>query len=1623
MEDIDYLPATQMLESTQVLGRDEEDAGSGSVHFGFVDVGGTKHALVEGENRIGRDPVCQICINNPSLSRIHAVIEADQDGVTVHDNKSSNGSKKKGMVLKPHVRYNLEHGDTLKLGDIVVTFDNAKDENNEEEDAESTGSGTLLDDFDDENIPPNFVPDTPVAAHNNHPVSKGRPSLTDLSFIPESQSSPLPTSVAALKNPFKIPDSPSSDLNDSSFIASSQQPVQNSRVTALSRRQFTSVPTKIDESDDEEEDVTKEIPETQAVDETVENTAETSDILEAETEQMLPGLGGNTPAAAASVNRIEKTDNTDILEANTADLSNLDMSSECFGITQPPSATYDSLSLPTSSGKDAIIRAKMSDSEILVSSTQTLLARLSDSELIGGETQQLQLAPAPKLMTDSLILAAATQVNLATAGEEEEDLLLAATQPVFKMPGKPSACSVTSLSSTPSEEILGAETAQLEEGTEEPILDTETAQLDRDVVDPILDADTAKMCIDEGDPTFDAETVKMVQCDEGTILGAETTKMGLNLSTEDTLINEDVENDTYEQTQCDMSFDDIKDNIQNAEEFLVQTTKAINSDENLFPTHDDDNLSTCSEDLLADDDVGDSSDNVPAPARVDTHKLDTLFSSVKNLEDTSNDQLGVTTIEAVSMIEATQPSTPPPDQLGLTSMEAVSMVEATQPSTPGDLPARDHLGVTSVEDVSMIEATQPSPQPIPIRDGSSCARDKTNLNSVTMDQTVASSTSQTAADKSEAAASTPLEDVSTEVSASPVDVARAASPSPPVEGIPASPHTPTPVTGDKSKAERSLCLQLDVTESPVFKRNTSASQSVVESTSLHEDDDNGTGPSNTSSVSAFDKSSIKAIRRSGSVSLIQDPDQSSESVPAFTTRKPPSRPAAPEEEDSGPLLPSTSDLLPDGNGYSSSDEEKEDNFGDFDHLQEEEDFSEFEKSVDADVIGRTESSNNSNQNEDVRERSPIVPEQTTLKAKEVSSSNELLEANKEQQSNEEREMGEVKNKRRSRFRLQSLKKKDASENNAPANPPKILIDEDNTERNECVEDEMKRPTKRKSILQKSSANDPSKSRRASSVAFKADEASCVNEDVAEEKDTAMKSRRGKKKMNVPAAILDSPATISSQWLPSPVASSEVPAPAAVTKASRKQRAKKAVSEEWIVDTKTKKKPPTSGAIKSKKESLAPCPAPASPGANIHVTAAEVINARRAAAKTETNSSSEAGSSVSITAAEAVKANVDLKQPLKRRGRSKETVDTNKKTSEENPRNEKAEENKVETFAAVEVPAVKKGRGRPKKADNKKKVEEEKDLKEDVDKTNLDKVENAIEIEGDKDSIKIARARRKSDENTFSDEPVIKRGRGRSKKSCGPDPPVSIEKQNSAEKNKPQSTSRSRGKNSAKSEVSVSEELANVPENIPSTSVQKVRGRPKKTANPFKTSEESVIEKEATVDTKKTDAVSLVEIKSSGRGNKARLSVAAKVSGEVSARNSRRRKTEPVDSVAKSVESIEQVVPRQRGRRSSISREDSASSVQTLPAIGEEPVPKLNRRMKRKAESTPERGGSKKRAVESADSVSSSGSGSGSGSVRSRRGADTSNDDGSCSSPSLRKVKFKRHIFTLNKCTIFGRLRL
>ena len=100
------LESTQVLEATQILGGEGGEDG-GVVVVGRLEVGVNKYQIVQGDNTVGRDPKCSVYISNPSLSRVHAVIEADRMGCTVHDSKSSNGTKKGGIRLKPHIRYSL----------------------------------------------------------------------------------------------------------------------------------------------------------------------------------------------------------------------------------------------------------------------------------------------------------------------------------------------------------------------------------------------------------------------------------------------------------------------------------------------------------------------------------------------------------------------------------------------------------------------------------------------------------------------------------------------------------------------------------------------------------------------------------------------------------------------------------------------------------------------------------------------------------------------------------------------------------------------------------------------------------------------------------------------------------------------------------------------------------------------------------------------------------------------------------------------------------------------------------------------------------------------------------------------------------------------------------------------------------------------------------------------------------------------------------------------------------------------------------------------------------------------------------------------------------------------------
>ena len=62
MEDLDYLPATQMMDSTQVLGEDRvgNDDESQDVSIGHLGINGDKHSLIRVGTKIGRDPSCNI---------------------------------------------------------------------------------------------------------------------------------------------------------------------------------------------------------------------------------------------------------------------------------------------------------------------------------------------------------------------------------------------------------------------------------------------------------------------------------------------------------------------------------------------------------------------------------------------------------------------------------------------------------------------------------------------------------------------------------------------------------------------------------------------------------------------------------------------------------------------------------------------------------------------------------------------------------------------------------------------------------------------------------------------------------------------------------------------------------------------------------------------------------------------------------------------------------------------------------------------------------------------------------------------------------------------------------------------------------------------------------------------------------------------------------------------------------------------------------------------------------------------------------------------------------------------------------------------------------------------------
>ena len=66
---------------------------------------------------LGRDPSCDLVLNDPRCSRRHAVVEAGPQGLSIRDTGSANGVVVNGEKLE---RATLKPGDEIRLGEIVL---------------------------------------------------------------------------------------------------------------------------------------------------------------------------------------------------------------------------------------------------------------------------------------------------------------------------------------------------------------------------------------------------------------------------------------------------------------------------------------------------------------------------------------------------------------------------------------------------------------------------------------------------------------------------------------------------------------------------------------------------------------------------------------------------------------------------------------------------------------------------------------------------------------------------------------------------------------------------------------------------------------------------------------------------------------------------------------------------------------------------------------------------------------------------------------------------------------------------------------------------------------------------------------------------------------------------------------------------------------------------------------------------------------------------------------------------------------------------------------------------------------------------------------------------------------
>ncbi|XP_043788015.1 MATH and LRR domain-containing protein PFE0570w isoform X2 [Apis laboriosa] len=94
------------------------------IQIGELIVDTETYPIKKGINQIGRHPDCNIIFNNPTVSKRHAEIEANnhETAVWICDLNSSNKTKLNNSYLRPNRFYELKNGNVLEFGMVRAVF-------------------------------------------------------------------------------------------------------------------------------------------------------------------------------------------------------------------------------------------------------------------------------------------------------------------------------------------------------------------------------------------------------------------------------------------------------------------------------------------------------------------------------------------------------------------------------------------------------------------------------------------------------------------------------------------------------------------------------------------------------------------------------------------------------------------------------------------------------------------------------------------------------------------------------------------------------------------------------------------------------------------------------------------------------------------------------------------------------------------------------------------------------------------------------------------------------------------------------------------------------------------------------------------------------------------------------------------------------------------------------------------------------------------------------------------------------------------------------------------------------------------------------------------------------------